>query len=270
MRRYVSQSFRGGVILPLFFDSRKRFISYRFRTKKLGVANKLHRLFVDKLKLKVAYEGRTVIGSERIGYGILDVTEFSGSTKDITSAIYEAKILNHEDEFEVYESKVKGLGVVPFQHPLMIGNFSKAVVFPECMIEGMLEGIKKEFKSAGEAFLYYMGKNGGEKFVDTYEKTLAVDANTFLNFLLQLLIATGMCSDAKLLKYDEKNGKVHLSFSDLFECKHLQKEKPNSQFLRGFIAGVVSSLWQAEVKVEEVTCIATGSSFCQFLVTKEV
>ncbi|MGC8934204.1 MAG: V4R domain-containing protein [Thermoproteota archaeon] len=253
------------------FDSRKKFISYRFRTKKLGVANKLHRLFIDKLKLKVIYEGRIISSGERIGYGILDVTEFAGSIEDITSAVYEAKILNSEDEFKVYEHKVKGLGVVPLQQPLMIGNFSEAVVFPEGMIEGTLEGIKREFKSAGEAFLYYMGKNGGIKFVDTYKKALlAVDTSTFLSLLLQLLVTTGMCSDAKLLKYDEKNGKTHLSFSELFECKNLRKEKPNSQYFRGFIAGVVSSLWQTEVKVEEVTCIATGSGFCQFLVTKEV
>jgi len=153
----------------------------------------------------------------------------------------------------------------------MIGNFSEAVVFPEGIIEDALEGMKREFKSAGEAFLYYMGKNGGIKFADTLKKELLVaDTSTFLNLLLQLFAITGMCSDAKLLEYNEENGKIHLSFSELFECKNLRKEKPNSQFFRGFIAGVVSSLWKTDVKVEEVTCTATGSDFCQFLVTKEV
>jgi predicted hydrocarbon binding protein len=253
MSRYVSHKLLGDVIIPGIFDPRKKFVSYRFRTKKLGVASKLHRFFIDNLKLRVIYEGRVNTGDERTGYGILDLTEFTGSIEDITKAIYKAEILDpDEDEFKVYENKVKGLGVVPLKQPLMIGNFSEAVVFPKDMIEGMLEGIKMEFKSAGEAFLYYMGKNGGIKFVDTYKGThLTVDTSTFLNLLLQLFVVTGMCSDAKLLKCDEKNGKIHLSFSELFECKNLRKEKPNSQFFRGFIAGVVSSLWKTDVKVEE-------------------
>ncbi|NHV06320.1 MAG: hypothetical protein HA495_03165 [Thaumarchaeota archaeon] len=265
------KSVRGDVIIPGIFDPGKKFVSYRFRTKKLGVASKLHRFFIDNLKLKVIYEGRIASDNERIGYGILDVTNFKGSIEDITRAIYEAEILSSEDEFKVYEHKVKGLGVVPFQQPLMIGNFSEAVVFPEGIIEDALEEMKREFKSAGEAFLYYMGKNGGIKFADTLKKELLVaDTSTFLNLLLQLFAITGMCSDAKLLEYNEENGKIHLSFSELFECKNLRKEKPNSQFFRGFIAGVVSSLWKTDVKVEEVTCTATGSDFCQFLVTKEV
>ncbi|MBO3801951.1 MAG: V4R domain-containing protein [Thermoproteota archaeon] len=258
----------GDIILPIIFDSRKRFISYRFKTKKLGVANKLHRLFIDKLNIKVVYEARTIVNNERVGYGIIDVTEFIGSPEDIASAIYSENILNSEDELKIYESKVKGLGVVLLHYPLMLGTISEVVVFPEPLLKGILEGIKSEFKSAGEAFLYYMGIDGGIKTVDSYKDIFTLDLKELFNFILQLTVATGMCSEAKLLKYDEKNGKIHLSISELFECKNLKKEKPNSQFFRGFIAGVVSSLWQTDVKVEEVTCIAAGSGFCQFVITK--
>jgi predicted hydrocarbon binding protein len=243
-----------------------------FKTKKLGVANKLHRFFVDKLKLNVLYEGRIIIRNERIGYGILDTTNFAGSTGDIVSAIYEAEILNSEDEFEIFKPRVEGLGITPLRHPLLIGSVSRseeAVIFPEELLKGTFEGVKKEFRSAGEAFLYYMGRAGGLKYADNYKRLFSIDGKNFLEFLLQVLTATGACSEAKLLKYDEVNGKVHLSFSDLFECRGLQKEKPNSQFFRGFIAGLVSGLWKTDVKVEEVTCVATGSDFCQFLVTKE-
>jgi len=60
------KSVRGDVIIPGIFDPGKKFVSYRFRTKKLGVASKLHRFFIDNLKLKVIYEGRIASDNERI------------------------------------------------------------------------------------------------------------------------------------------------------------------------------------------------------------
>lgn len=259
----------GDTIIPLFLNPSKRFISYRFKTRKLGVASKLHRLFIDKLKLKVVYEGRVIVNSERIGYGVIDITNFSGTTKDIINAIYEEKILTQDDELTVYEPSADGIGVAPFKYPLKIGSYFDAIVFPEKMINETIEGIKKKFGSAGESFLYYMGKSGGINYAEYYKKAIPMDKKRLLEFLLRVLTVTGICSEAKILEYDERKLSARISFLELFECRNLRKEKPNSHFFRGFIAGVISSLWETEVEAEEINCVAKGDISCQFIITKE-
>jgi len=61
--------------------------------------------------------------------------------------------------------------------------------------------------------------------------------------------------------------RVHNSF----EC-HLTPEgivKPYSHFIRGIIAGYLKIILNAEIKVEEIKCIAKGDAYCLFEAKRE-
>ena len=50
------------------------------------------------------------------------------------------------------------------------------------------------------------------------------------------------------------------------ECRGLKTNKPCCYFLSSFISGIIKRLFNIEVNVNEVRCIALGEEFCEFRV----
>ncbi|MCS7365815.1 MAG: 4-vinyl reductase, partial [archaeon GB-1867-035] len=71
-----------------------------------------------------------------------------------------------------------------------------------------------------------------------------------------------------IFEVKEEDDKIIIKAKDLFECSSVQvvKNKPNSQFFRGYLSGVASILWEKEMVAEEVKCIAKGDDYCEFII----
>jgi len=152
--------------------------------------------------------------------------------------------------------------------PLKMGK-ERAVIFGRWLYKGLLVGIREQFGSAGEAFLYYAGYNAGK---NAYELSAKLVREGEIETMGKMMKALSLMLGWAVIKKAEINSKrkiAYLRLYDNFECE-LGKgsQKPYSRFIRGFVAGFFSCLFGEEVEVEETKCIAKGDEHCEFKVKK--
>jgi predicted hydrocarbon binding protein len=56
--------------------------------------------------------------------------------------------------------------------------------------------------------------------------------------------------------------------SNNFECEGQQSDKPNSQFIRGHIAGLFSNMLNEDLDCRETKCMALGDPYCEFVIAR--
>jgi len=61
-----------------------------------------------------------------------------------------------------------------------------------------------------------------------------------------------------------KDGNGKILFYNSFETRARRSTKPSCHFLRGYLAGFLSELFEREITVEEEQCASMGQSCCKF------
>ncbi|MGI6649463.1 MAG: ABC transporter substrate-binding protein [Bacillota bacterium] len=79
--------------------------------------------------------------------------------------------------------------------------------------------------------------------------------------------AAGGLGKIELEKLDEENQEVYFKGNELLQGTEASSLQAMDEFTRGFLAGLVSRLCQAEVNCEETDCVAKGDSACRFVVS---
>jgi predicted hydrocarbon binding protein len=153
--------------------------------------------------------------------------------------------------------------------PLIIMD-KRAIIFRKEIYEGIFKGVRSQFGTAGEAFLYYLGFEVGERAYLSYSglsgteefETLAATARA-----VNLTMGWGIIKEAKI---NEKAKTATVTLLENFECDLARGYgKPYSQFYRGAIAGMFTQYFKEKMKAEEVKCIAKGDPYCQFEVSRQ-
>jgi len=152
-----------------------------------------------------------------------------------------------------------------FFFPLKVGN-TRVILFRKPFYEALFSGIRKEFGSAGEVFLYYMGLESGSRVFEDYKDNIgSIDPKVMIETACAFSFNMGW-GIFKLLELNIKKKIIKIRIYDNFECAAGKGAgKPYSHFLRGVAAGLFMHFFKMPGAIEETKCIAQGDSFCEFI-----
>jgi hypothetical protein len=155
-----------------------------------------------------------------------------------------------------------------YYFPLMIMD-ERALIFRKEIYEGIFKGVRSQFGTAGEAFLYYIGFEIGKRAYLSYTKLSGTEDFEALIATAKAVNLTLGWSVVKDAKINEKAKTATITLSENFECDLARDYgKAYSQFYRGAIAGIFTKHFKSEMKAEETKCIAKGDPYCQFKVSR--
>jgi predicted hydrocarbon binding protein len=145
----------------------------------------------------------------------------------------------------------------------------RALIFRKEIYEGIFKGVRSQFGTAGEAFLYYIGFEIGKRAYLSYSKLSGTEDFEALIATAKAINLTLGWSILKEAKINEKTKTATITLLENFECDLARGYgKAYSQFYRGAIAGLFTQYFKEEMKAEETKCIAKGDPYCQFEVTR--
>jgi predicted hydrocarbon binding protein len=193
----------------------------------------------------------------------VDLTNSSLKPNDIVARLRHKGSSQH---IQIFAPTRSGFVFDNFFFPLKVGN-ERAIIFRKPLYEAFFSGIRKEFGSAGEVFLYYMGFESGSRAFEDYK-----NISGSLDFMTLSKIACAFAFNMGwgIFKFQELNLKkrtLKMRLYDNFKCSSGKGAgKPYSHFLRGVSAGLYLHFFKRAGSVEETKCIAQGDAFCEFLI----
>lgn len=154
-----------------------------------------------------------------------------------------------------------GLLIDNVHFPLYVAH-NRSVVFRLEILSGLIKGLKTQWGSAADVFLYYAGVQSGD-FIWKSHEVFTEDPIQRLEVFELFFKACGF--GIMEISFNLPSKKARVKVLDSFECE-LGKgsKKPYSQFIRGMIAGFLKNFFKSSVDVTEVKCLAKGDEFCLF------
>lgn len=196
---------------------------------------------------------------------VLTFMDFANSSTKPEEMAAKFRQMGFFKHVQIFAPTSSGFVYDNFFFPLKVGN-ERVIIFRKPSYEALFSGIREEFGSAGEVFLYYMGLKTGSRLFEDYKK-ISGSANT--RTMIELASAQAFNMGWGIFKIQELNLRkkiVKLRIYDNFECTAGKGAgKPYSHFLRGVSAGLYLNLFKTAGTVEETKCIAQGDPFCEFV-----
>ena len=194
-----------------------------------------------------------------------DFSQRRNLIREVESSI---RSLNYVKDVKVIEPLFNGITVdTTYAYLTFAGE--RAVIFRKPLFEGLIKGIREKFGEAGKTFLYHMGFIlGREASVNQSVIVRKARGGVKETILLaeEIFKQTGF-GILKISDLDLLNKRATIEVYDSFECGLFKgSKKPESHFIRGFIAGYMSSLFRIKVSTFEAKCIAKGDPHCLFLI----
>jgi len=192
--------------------------------------------------------------------------DFTNSSIKPEDMVAQFRHMGFFKDIQIFAQTSLGFVYDKFFFPLKVGN-ERAIIFRKPLYEAMFSGIRKEFGSAGEVFLYYMGLETGSRLFEDYKKISgSVKPRTLIDIACAFAFNMGW-GVFKLQELNLKKKTVKMHVYDNFECiSGKGAGKPYSHFLRGVAAGLFLHCFKTAGSVEEIKCIAQGDPFCEFLI----
>ena len=155
------------------------------------------------------------------------------------------------------------LGEVHF--PLLFGK-ERAVVIRTGIAKRLYPSMERMLGSGWYSLLYHVGFSCGRAILEEMkEMSGREDPSLLLDLCIRSMKASGLCL-VSFPDLDLEAGRALAWVDRSAECelaKELGKDVPSSHFIRGMIAGLISSLSGREVRCVEVRCIAKGDERCE-------
>ncbi|MEM4703993.1 MAG: hypothetical protein QXJ02_02880, partial [Candidatus Bathyarchaeia archaeon] len=195
----------------------------------IGVLRQLAEL-ADTYKVRILYiQFSTPKPNDKTAKAItfLDFSDSKLSTKEAEKILKKQKFVRSIKLIEPLHNKFVS---DTYFFPLVMGD-SRTLLFRKEIYEGIFKGIRNQFGTAGEAFLYYVGVETGKRAYQTY---LQLADTKELKALINTAKAVNMTlgwSILKEVKINEKSKTATAVLSENFECDLARGYgKPYSQF----------------------------------------
>jgi len=197
------------------------------------------------------------------GVFFVDLTE---SNVSVDKLIKDLKNIKEVLDVREIEPVSDGLVVDYIHFPLILLD-KRCVVLRQGVLEELIKGMRDEWGSAAEAFLYYAGLRIGKSTMRSH-RYFSEDLIKRIRIFEQFFKNSGLGEIDIDIDIDRHEAEVKIKKS--IECEIGRGAlKPFSQFFRGIIAGVLSEVL-GDVEVEEVECIAKGDKICRFIVRRKI
>jgi len=195
---------------------------------------------------------------------IVDLTESSFTIEKLIDGLEKMpEVLS----VEYVEPEEPGLIIDKYHFPILYGA-GRAVLFDIGTLSAMFEEMRKQWGSAGEALIYYLGYAAGRNYakhiMERYEELS-------MRQLSLILRDIGQAYGWAILDTEIREEEIVVKAKELFECKPIEgmRSKPYSQFFRGYISGAASEILGKEMIAEEVKCISKGDEHCEFVIKEK-
>lgn len=207
-------------------------------------------------------------GDETLVLTFLDVTDSTVPIKQMVSELVSTGLVR---VLKLIEPVTTGLIIDTASHPITAGR-NRSIIFRDLAYRGFLNGIKKQFGSGGEAFLYYEGNATGlglgKLHAEAAEAVGLRDPAEIFRRISAAMFQWAGFGRLEVLELSESGGRV--AIYDSFECEMGRGERrPYGTFIKGVIAGVFSSLFRKNFQAEEKECIAMDHPRCIFDITEK-
>jgi predicted hydrocarbon binding protein len=208
----------------------------------------------EEIEISMFLEAPVKMGREELEKLLTE--EIAKEKIDVVRGI---KIFEH---LEGYDADV-------YHFPLTMGDM-RAVIFPMNVLESLIAGIRKTFDTpVVQTMLWYQGREIGKNMLESCREKYGVTGIRALEFLKTRALILGWAL-IETSEFDEKMKKARIRVFENWECLMFKDSNvPQSHFLRGFLAGFFSSLFEVEVEVSEAACISKGDPYCEFVVQKK-
>ncbi len=147
--------------------------------------------------------------------------------------------------------------------PLTWNMGDRAVLIQTVSLRQTFDAIMAVDRKEGERVIYDQGFSLGRT---TYERLFSIyrpKSRAGLAEMLKTYSATGW-GRLELPGFDPEHKRAKLKLEEGFECTGMNTGKSESNFIRGHLAGVLSTYFGSEVKAVETRCISKGDSYCEF------
>ena len=200
----------------------------------------------------------------------LDFTNAYVEPKEILEKFRDTGLVR---DINVIEPIVEGFIVDTSSHPLVIGN-ERVILIESSGFKYLINELREKFGTAGEAVLYYMGYEMGLGYGQVHRKMgdqlgLTSPREILEKVSIPIFQGSGL-GIFNITEYREKPLLLRIRVYRSFECE-LGREygREYSHIVRGILAGLTTNMFNREVAVREVRCIAKGDEYCEFEITEK-
>jgi len=157
-----------------------------------------------------------------------------------------------------------GLVVDSLHFPLKLNSGETMILMRKEVFGDMFKRLGEMFGSGGEAIVFEEGEATGEndakKLVEIFG---AEGALQNVPELSKLYLSFGW-GRPEIVRLNLAPFGATIRLFDCFECSGQSSTKPNSQFVRGHMTGLINVIFGTRVKCVETKCLALGDECCEF------
>ncbi len=248
------------VMIYHYEPKRKIFlVSLHLENKPGALGNLTNLLAVRGMNMLEGYFGGMSVGSKAT------VTFFVETTNERMDAAW----LKEFVESSVYASDVKvkapveGFLCDSLNFPLTWNNGDRAVLMRTEGLRAMLEAVKSGNPETGRKSIYEQGFTYGKAAWENLTSTHMPTSKEGFSEILKIYSATGW-GIVDLMDLDVKQSRAKVTMMEGFECVGVRTGKPESNYIRGHLAGAFSAFFGQDVSAHEKKCLSKGDSSCEF------
>ncbi len=250
-------------VLPLIISDGGKFVEFFMIFKNCAIQSRAIR-FISENGFRIVHmetfrdnDGKIVVK------GIAEISSAKISTSGMKAAL-----MNIEDVLDVKIRMIPYDGVaffLSFYPPIMADI--PLIIFRAKHFSNMINAIKEKWRSAGEAAVYYIGEMAGYESYDTLSRLFKEEGWKLAEIALSLSKCYGWWSRAEMINLNAQNGSIIIRIHDSIECRYVSTQRPNGQYVRGYLTGFFSKLLNSKVEAKEQFCLAKGDPYCEYHLT---
>ena len=202
-------------------------------------------------------------------YRVIAFLDFTNATTDLKDIIEKIRAVENVKYAGIIEPVMEGFIADNISLPLVIGK-ERAVIFESSGFKYLIEKLREQFGSAGEAVLYYMGFNVGLGYGNNYKQIgsllgIKTPREIIEKICIPIFQSIGF-GLLEIIELKEKPLYVKARVYNNFECElsSKQQEKPFSHLIRGLLAGLITAIFEKDALAREIKCITIGNPYCEF------
>jgi predicted hydrocarbon binding protein len=150
---------------------------------------------------------------------------------------------------------------------VMSTSGARVMLMTQDSFQRMLSSMVQVFGSGASVIAFKEGFAQGSRYAAGLRTLIRGDITRFLRELSFLYSATGV-SRCEFIVMDLENLHFVVRMTNNIECEGIKSDKPNSQWIRGHLAGGASAAFDVQMECKETKCVAVGDPCCEFELRK--
>ena len=253
-----------------YYDPNKKYcglyIVAKMELPAFGPTTELIRIFDKRAIPLLTINSHTKDGNV-YNFLMVDLTDKEGAKEEIVEEI-KTVFANRLVYFRCIDTGIKGFIYNINGFPLIFNfsnNHSQAAALTASTWKTLIMGIVKRYGVGASVILWYMGNDAGEGKARIMMGLQGLSNVEMVKIGLARLQSLGW-GRFDLIECDELGKRVVIRVFDNFE-EMITKELLDYQnsFLKGFLVGLISTIFGKACRGIEVKCVNKGDPYCEFL-----